>query len=194
MHPVIFQTLPEVCSFFVVTMLLETCAILLATGRRYLKQASFVAAGVTGAAIGEGIALWIFPGAAWAGIAEGAAAGLLLCYYIRPAAVGVALAYLAFLSSTYLLNIQYAQYMAATVLFAYGLLLTDLAPTFVSSLLAAGILVLTGIWAGVPIALLLAMVSLIAAGRILAGLHPHRALGRVVLNMRVLRNRFGNDD
>jgi hypothetical protein len=180
MHPVIFQTLPEVFSFFVVVMLLEACAILLATGRRYLKQASYVAVGVAGGAIGESAALLVLPSAAWLGIAGGVTAGTLLCYYLRPVAVGVALAYFAFLSSIYLVNIQYAQYVVATVLFTYGLLLTDLAPTFVSCLLACGILVLTGVWTGVPIALLLAMVSLIAAGRFMTGLRQHRVMGRML--------------
>jgi hypothetical protein len=184
MHPVVFQTLPEVFSFSVVVMLLETCAVLLATGRRYLKQASFVAVGVAGAAIGEGAALLALPSAAWAGIAVGALASVVLCYYLRPVAVGIALAYLAYVSSTYLISIQYAQYVAATVLFTYGLLLTDLAPTFVSSLLAAGILIPAGIWIGAPVGLLVALVTLICAGRALVGIHPQRILARAIKSVR----------
>lgn len=178
MYPVIFQTLPEIFSFLVVILLVEVCTLLLVTGRRFLKQASYVAVGVAGATFGEGMALWLFPGAAWFAIGGGLVASLALCHYIRPVAVGVALAYLAFYCSTYLVNIEYAQYMAALVLFAYGLLLTDLAPTFVSSLLASGILLLTGIWVGVPVPLLFAAVSLVAAVRILATVLPHKTMER----------------
>src|SRR5512136_170542 len=112
MYPIIFQTLPGIFSFLVVVLLVEICALLLVTGRRYLKPASFVAVGVAGAAIGEGIALWLLPSVSWFAICGGLTASLILCYYLRPVAVGVALAYLAFFSSTYLIKLEYAQYMA----------------------------------------------------------------------------------
>jgi len=170
--PVIFQTLPDILSFVVAVLLLQVSAILLATGRKFLRQASFIAAGVAGAGIGEKLSLSMFPEFAWLAIGLGLAMGVLLCYYSRPIAVGVALGYLAFFSSTYLVDIADAQWVVALVLFVYGLLLTDIAPTFISSLLASAILILAGIWLGVPTSLLFVVVSVIGGLRILAELLP----------------------
>ena len=178
MQPVVFQTLPGVFSFFTVVLLMEICALLLITGRRFLKQTTFVAVGVAGAVIGEGVSLVVYPTAAWLAILGGLAGGLLLCYRLRPAAMGVALAFLAYYGSTYLVSLEYVQYVAALVLFAYGLLLTDLAPTFVSSMLASAILLLSGIWLGFPVPLLVTLVGLAAAARILLTVLPHKLIGK----------------
>jgi hypothetical protein len=172
MYPVVFHTLPEVFSFAAVIVLVEICALLLATGRRYLKQLSYVAVGIAGAAWGESIALTVYPDGALLAIIAGLGVGVALCRYLRPAAVGGALAYVGFFSATYLVNIEYVQYIAALVLFVYGLLLTDLAPTFVSNLLASGLLFLIGIWVGVPTTTLFVAVTLIAAARIVATAVP----------------------
>jgi hypothetical protein len=178
MGPVIFQTLPAIFSFATVTVLLQICILLLCTGKRYLRQASFFAAGIAGAFIGEGASLLTFPAASWLAICGGLVGGVLLCYYLRPAGVGVALAFLAFYGSSYLVNLEYIQYVAALVLFAYGLLLTDLAPTFVASLLASAILLISGIWSGVPAPILLSVVSAVAAARVLIAVVPQRLVTR----------------
>jgi len=178
MAPVIFQTLPEFLSFLVAVLLLQTSAILLSTGRRFLKQASFVAAGISGAAIGEKAALSLFPSFALFAICGGLIAGLMLCQYFRPIAVGVSLAYLTFFSSTYLVSMQNAQWIAALVLFAYGLLLTEVAPTFISNLLASVILVLAGIWVGIPISFLFAAVFAIGGIRVLLTVLSSKEQGR----------------
>jgi hypothetical protein len=179
MGPVIFQTLPEIFSFLTVAVLLQVCILLLFTGRRYLKQVSFVAVGIAGAFIGESLSLLVFPEAAWLAILGGLASGVLLCYYMRPVGVGVALAFLAFYGSSYLVNFTDVQYVAAFVLFTYGLLLTDLAPSFVSTLLAAAILLLSGIWLGVPTPALVTLVTGVAAARVLASILPARLAGRL---------------
>jgi hypothetical protein len=178
MGPIIFQTLPEIFSFLTVAVLLQVCMLLLFTGRRYLRQVSFVAVGTAFAFVGEGISLLVFPAAAWFAIAGGLAGGILLCHYLRPVGVGVALAFFAFYGSSYLVSIEYVQYVAAFILFAYGLLLTDLAPTFVASLLALTILLLLGIWSGVPMPVLVSLVSAVAAARVLATVLPSRFEGR----------------
>jgi len=178
MGPIIFQTLPEVFSFLTVAVLLQVCMLLLFTGRRYLRQASLVAVGIAGAFIGESFSLMVFPTAAWLAIAGGLTCGVLLCHYLRPVGVGVALAFLAFYGSSYLVNFEYVQYVAAFVLFSYGLLLTDLAPTFVASLLASAILLISGIWLGVPTPALISLVSAVAAARVLATVLPSRLAGR----------------
>jgi len=178
MGPVIFQTLPAIFSFATVTVLLQICILLLFTGKRYLRQASFFAAGIAGAFIGEGASLLTFPAASWLAIGGGLAGGVLLCYYLRPVGVGVALAFLAFYGSSYLVNLEYIQYVAALVLFAYGLLLTDLAPTFVASLLASAILLISGTWSGVPAPILLSVVTAVAAVRVLVEVYPSKLLTR----------------
>ena len=178
MGPAIFQTLPEIFSFLTVAVLQQVCLLLLLTGRRYLKQASFVAVGIAGAFIGESVSLMVFPIAAWFAIAGGLVCGVLLCYYLRPVGVGVALAFLAFYGSSYLVSFEYVQYVAAFVLFSYGLLLTDLAPTFVASLLATAILLISGIWLGVPMPALILVISAVAAARVLATVLPSRLAER----------------
>jgi hypothetical protein len=178
MGPIIFQTLPEIFSFLTVVVLLQVCILLLLMGRRYLKQSSLVATGIAGAFVGESISLLVFPTAAWFAIAGGLACGVLLCRYLRPVGVGVALAFLAVYGSSYLVSLEYVQYVTAFVLFFYGLLLTDLAPTFVSSLLASAILLLSGIWLGAPIPALISLISAVAAARVLATLLPSRLAGR----------------
>lgn len=178
MGPVVFQSLPEIFSFLTVAVLMQVCLLLLFTGRRYLRQVSFVAVGVAGAFIGEGIALLVFPAASWFAIGGGLACGVLLCHFMRPVGIGVALAFLAFYGSSYLVSLQYVQYVAAFVLFIYGILLTDLAPTFISSLLAAAILLLSGIWLGVPTPALLSLVSGVTIARVLASVLPSHLVAR----------------
>jgi hypothetical protein len=178
MGPIIFQTLPEVFSFLTVAALLQVCILLLFTGRRYLKQVSFVAVGIAVAFVGENVALLVLPAAAWFAIAGGLACGVLLCYYLRPVGMGVALAFLGFYGSSYLVSVESVQYVVALVLFAYGLLLTDLAPTFAASLLASAILFLSGIWLGVPMSALVSLISGVAAARVLTTILPPRPEGR----------------
>lgn len=174
MAPVIFESLPGIFSFFTVVLLLEVCVLLFATGRRFLRKVSYVVVGIAGAVLGEGIALMLYPAAALPAIAAGLAGGLLLCRVIRPVGVGIALAFLAFSASTYLVNVEYVQYVAALVMFTYGLLLTDLAPSFVAGLLASAIILLSGIWTGVPIPLLLVGITLMAGARVLFTVVPPR--------------------
>lgn len=184
MYPVIFRTLPEIFSFITVILLVQVCVLLLATGRRYLKQSSLVTVGVAGAAIGEGISLSVYPAGAWVAIVGGLAGGLLLGYRLRPVGVGMALAFLAFYGATYIVNFGFVQYVAALVLFVYGLLLTDLAPTFVSFLLASAILLLSGIWMGVQVPLLMTVITSIVAARVLVAVLPPRIVGRNQTTMR----------
>jgi len=178
MGPVVFQTLPEVFSFLAVAVLLQVCMLLLFTGRRYLRQASLVAVGIAGAFIGEGLSLLVFPSMSLFAIAGGLVLGVVLCHYLRPVGVGIALAFLGFYGSSYLVNFQDVQYVAAFILFAYGLLLTDIAPSFIASLLAAAILLLSGIWLGIPTAALFSLVSGVTVARVLASVLPSHLAGR----------------
>ena len=63
-------------------------------------------------------------------------------------------------------------------------LITDLAPSFVSCLLASAIMLLTGIWMGFQVPLMMALVSVVAAARLLAAVGPGRFLGRVEASIR----------
>ncbi len=170
----IFQTLPPIFSFAAVVVLLQACIVLFATGRRFMRKASYATVGIAGAAMGEGAALAVFPAAAWPAMVAGLAGGILLCRYIRPVGVGLTLAFLGFSVSTYLVNLEYVQYVAALVLFTYGFLLTDLAPTFVAVLLASAIILLSGISTGIPIPTLLTAISLVAGARIAVAVVPSR--------------------
>lgn len=174
MSPVLFQTLPEIFGFAVAVSFLEICALLLFSGRRFLKQASIAAAGLVGAVAGEGIAISLFPAGAWIAIAAGLVGGAVLGRYLRPVGVGLTLAYLAFSVVGNLGDYLPIQYAAALVIFAYGLLLTDLAPTFVASLLASSILVLFGEWSGISPPGLIILASAVGAARVMASVLPSR--------------------
>ena len=176
MQPIIFQTLPPIFSFVTVALLIEVSMLLLATGRKYLKAGSYVIVGITTAVLGEGTALAVFPSGAWIAIAAGAVGGVALCRFLRPVGVGISLAFLAFYGATYLVEFEYIQFVAALVLFAYGLLLTDLAPTFVSSLLASSIFFLSGAWVGIPTPILITVVLIAGAARVLLTIVPSRML------------------
>ena len=174
MPPLIFQSLPGIFSFVALVALLQVCVLLFVTGRRFFKKATYAAVGIAGGAMGEAVALAVYPMAAWPAIAVGIVGGVLLSKFARPVGVGLALAFLGFSVSTYLVNLEYVQYVAALVLLAYGLLLTDLAPTFVAGLLASAIVLLSGISTGVPIETLMALILLAAGTRLVLTLVPSR--------------------
>ncbi len=174
MAPVLFQTLPEIFSFAAAVSLVEISVLLLVSGRRFLKQASIAAVGLVGAVAGEGIAMSLFPAGAWFAIAAGLVGGAMLGRFLRPVGVGLALAYLAFSVVGNLGGYVPIQYAASLVIFAYGLLLTDLAPTFIASLLASSILVLFGEWSGISPPALLVLASAVGAARIMASVLPSR--------------------
>lgn len=174
MAPVLFQTLPQIFSLAVAVGLVEISILLLVSGRRFLKQASIAAAGLVGAVAGEGIAMSLFPAGAWFAIAAGLAGGAMLGRFLRPVGVGLVLAYLAFSVLGNLGGYAPIQYAASLVIFAYGLLLTDLAPTFIASLLASSILVLLGEWSGISPPALIVLASAVGAARIMASVVPTR--------------------
>lgn len=174
MAPVLFQTLPGLFGFAAAVVLTEISVLLIATGKRFLRQVSVAAVAVVGAVAGEAIGLSLSASAPWAGIFAGLAGGAILGYYLRPVGVGLALAYVGFSVAGNLVSLAYVEYMAALVLFAYGLLLTDLAPTFASSLLSSSILLLVGEWAGISTPALVVLVSAGGAARIMASVLPTR--------------------
>jgi hypothetical protein len=69
-------------------------------------------------------------------------------------------------------DLSLAQYIFAMDLFAYGLFLTDLAPTLVSSLLSSAILLLSAVWAGAsgPAAIVIASAG--GSARLMASYLP----------------------
>jgi hypothetical protein len=142
MGPLFFQSLPEIFSYGLAVAMVQVCILLLVTGKRFLKQVSITVSALVGAVLGETVAISLNADVAWLGIGAGIVGGALIGRYLRPAGVGLALSYLAFSAAGNLANVAYLGWVAALVIFAYGLLLTDLAPTFVSSLLSCSILVL----------------------------------------------------
>ena len=174
MAPVPFQTLPILLAFVAAVVLAQIGAILFVTGRRYLKQVSVAAVGFVGAMFGETIGINLIPFAPWAGMIFGLAGGAALGYSLRPVGVGLALAYVGYSVAGNLIPLEYVQYVAALVLFSYGLLLTDLAPTFVASFLASSLLLLLGVWAGIPTQAVLVLALAGGAARIMASVLPMR--------------------
>jgi hypothetical protein len=174
MGPLFFQSLPEIYSYGLAVAMVQVCILLLVTGKRFLKQVSITVSALVGAVLGETIAISLNAGVAWLGIGAGIVGGALIGRYIRPAGVGLALSYLAFSAAGNLANVAYLGWVAALVIFAYGLLLTDLAPTFVSSLLSCSILVLIGEWAGITPSALLVLTTAVGAARIMASILPSR--------------------
>jgi len=172
MGPSIFESLPWIFSFAAVVLLLQWCIILLGTGKRYFGQVAVATVGLAGAVIGENVAVY-FQVSGLIGVVAGLAGGALLAFLMRPIGVGMALAFLGSTVANNAFGIQSAEFIVALVLFAYGLLLTDLAPTFVSGLLASVILVLLGEWSGAPTSVTLELVSTLALVRVLATVvHP----------------------
>ena len=177
MGPVVFESVPWVFSFAAVAALAQICIILIGTGKRYLKEVSVATVALAGAAVGGNLAVASsIP--SLIGIVAGLMGGAALGRLLRPVGVGLALAFLAYSVSYNLIGLQDVQYVAALVLFAYGLLLTDVAPTFVSGLLASAILVLLAEWAGVPSSLIFASLTALAAVRIGAAVFPARLAPR----------------
>ncbi len=177
MGPLVFASMPWIFNFAAVVLVLQWCIILLGTGKRYFKQVAVATVALAGGVIGQTAALtYQQPG--YVGIAAGVVGGLLLGLLLRPVGVGLSLAYLGYSVTGNIVPVQDAQYLAAVVLFAYGLLLTDLAPTFVSGLLASGMLVLLGQWVGASDSITFGLVMSLAAVRVLATVVPPRLASR----------------
>ena len=174
MAPVPFQTLPTLLAFVPAVVVAQMGVTLFTTGRRFLKQVSAAAVGFVGAVLGETIGINLFPFAPWVGMIIGLAGGTAIGYSLRPVGVGLALAYVGYSVAGNLIPLEYAQYVAALVLFSYGLLLTDLAPTFVASFLASSLLLLLGVWAGIPTQAALVLSLAGGASRIMASVLPTR--------------------
>ena len=174
MEPLIFQTLPGFYSFIAAVAFIQISVFLLVTGRRHFKKVSVAAVSLVGGVVGESIGIDILPVAPWVFIFVGLAGGAFLGYFLRPVGVGLVLAFLGYTISSSIITFEYVQLVAAMVLFAYGLLLTDLAPTFISSLLAASILLLSGEWAGASTPGIMVLAGAVAAARIMAAILPSR--------------------
>lgn len=177
MLPLIFQSLPEVFSVIAGAVLVQVCALLLITGKRYLTEVSMGVSGIAGAVIGEGAAMTVhLPG--FVGILPGLATGAILSRYLRPLGMGLALAFLTYSVASSLIPYDGAQYVSAIVMFSYGILLTDLAPSFASGLLASAILLLLGELLGMGSGRTLEIVTVVASARVLASLLPRRVAAR----------------
>ena len=174
MEPVLFRTLPDFINLVAVAILIQIGILLFATGRRYLKWVSVVAVSLVGALVGEGAAVSTIPSASGILIIMGLLGGAALGYFLRPVGVGLVLAYVGSTIATNLVNVPFVQYVVAMDLFAYGLLLTDLAPTLVSSLLGSSILLITILWTGVSAPSALVLASAFGAARVMASLLPRR--------------------
>jgi hypothetical protein len=167
-------SVPGIFNFAATVVLLQISGILLIKGSRFLKQISVALASLVGAVAVEGFALALFPQGALLGIGVGLAGGAILGYYLRPVGVGLALSYLALTVTGQLVAFAYLQYVAAIVIFAYGILLTDIAPAFIASLLACSILLLFGVGFGLAPVALVVLVSGVGIARIMASVLPGR--------------------
>ncbi len=172
--PVVFQSLPVDFSIAALVALIQIDLLLFLTGRRYLRWVAVAAAALVGAMIGQAAGASLLPGFVWAIIAAGFAGGALLGLLIRPLGMGLVLAYLGVVAATDVANIPFVYYIVAVDLFAYGLLLTDLAPTLVSSLLASSILFVAAIWTGASAPAAFVLASGTCAARLMASLLPSR--------------------
>ncbi len=178
MEPVLFQSLPQWFNFAAISVLLQIGIILFVTGKRYLKWVSVGAVALVGAVVGEEAAASSIPGAAWVLVTAGLLGGALLGIVLRPVGVGLVLAYLGYVMSTTLAGLPFLQFFVAVDLFAYGLLLTDLAPTLVSGLLASAVLLQSLLWAGAPAPAAFVLASGGGSARFMASLLPSRLSAR----------------
>ncbi len=178
MEPQIFHSLPGLFNFVAVALLIQISVVLFLTGKRFLKQVSIAASAVIGAIVMDGMGSALYIPLPWVFIVAGVAGGALLAFFLRPVAVGLVLAFIGYSISFSLVGLEYAQVTAALVLFTYGLLLTDLAPTFVSSLVAASILLLSGNWIGAPTPAVVLIASAAVAARMMATTLPSRLAAR----------------
>jgi hypothetical protein len=158
MGPALLQMLGPEANFIAVAVLLQIGMVLFVTGRRFLTRVCIAAVSLAGGIFGGSFASATIPSMTVVMIVSGLVGGFLLGAYLRPVGVGLVLAYLGYLISNSVVDMSLAQYVVAMDLFAYGLFLTDLAPTLVSSLLASSILLLSAVWAGAsgPAAIIIA--------------------------------------
>jgi hypothetical protein len=174
MNPVLFQSLGPQSNFVAIAVFLQIGILLFLTGRRYIRMVSVAGVSLIGAVSLESVALAIAPSWAWWFITAGLLGGAYLGYYLRPVGVGLVLAYFGYTMSANVVGYPFVQYVVAVDLFAYGLLLTDLAPTLVSSLFASSIFLVSILWLGAsgPAAFVLA--SAMGGARVMATYLPSR--------------------
>jgi len=174
MMPAIFQSLPSDFNIAAIVLLLQIDLLLFLTGRRYIRWVSVAAVALVGSIFGEAGGTALVPGASWAIIPAGLVGGALLGYYVRPVGLGMVLAYVGGTVATSFASYPAAEYIVAVDLFAYGLLLTDLAPTLVTSLLASSIMFLAVLWTGAPAPAAFVLASATGAAKLMASLLPER--------------------
>ena len=169
-----FQSLPPLADLLAAVAFLQIGMMLLITGKRYLRAVSVAFVSLLGGIAAEGFAAAVFPPAVWVLTPAGLVGGALLGYFLRPIGVGASLAYLGGLAAAQTVGDPLVQWVVALDLFAYGLLLTDLAPTLVTSMIASFVVLFSFLWTGTP--LLAAMVLAAAAGaaRVMASTLPSR--------------------
>jgi hypothetical protein len=176
MEPALFQSLPPLANSMALIALIEISLLLFISGRKYLKPVSIVIVALVGGVVGEWISVAVAPGSALAFVLAGLAGGALLGKFLRPIGVGLALAFLGYTISTNIVGFPFIEYVAALDLLAYGILLTDLAPTLVSTLLASSIVLLSILWTGVPAPAAFVLASAIGASGLMATLLPPRLM------------------
>ncbi len=174
MNPVLFQTLGPQYDFVAIVVFLQIGILLFATGRRHLKMVSVAAVSLIGAVSAESVSLAVAPSSAWWFIAAGLLGGAYLGYYLRPVGVGLVLAYFGYSMSAQVVGVPFVQYVVAVDLFAFGLILTDLAPTLVSTMFASSVLLVSILWLGAsgPAAFVLACAG--GSARVMASYLPAR--------------------
>jgi hypothetical protein len=174
MNPVLFQSLGPQSNFVAIAVFLQIGLILFLTGRRYLRMVSVAGVSLISAVFLESVALTIAPTWAWWFISAGVLGGAYLGYYLRPVGVGLLLAYFGYTMSANVVGFPFVQYVVAIDLFAYGLLLTDLAPTLVSSLFASSILLVSILWLGASGPASFVIASAMGGARVMATYLPSR--------------------
>ncbi len=172
--PVLFQSLPPDFDIAALVVLIQIDLLLFLAGRRYFRWVNVAAAALVGSVVAEAGGLYILPVASWAITAAGFVGGALLGFYARPVGTGLVLAYVGSLAATNLVSFPYVPYIVAVDLFAYGLFLTDLAPTLVTSMLASSIMLVAVLWAGVPAPVALVLAAGTGAARLTASMLPAR--------------------
>jgi hypothetical protein len=174
MMPVILPSLPAYLNIAAVVALLQVDLLLFLTGKRYLRWMSVAAVALVGSMVGAAGGAALVPGTSWAIIAAGLVGGALLGYYARPVGLGLVLAYIGGTVATSFASYPAVEYIVAVDLFVYGLLLTDLAPTLVTSLLASSIMLLAVLWTGAPAPAAFVLASATGGAKLMASLLPAR--------------------
>jgi hypothetical protein len=149
MGPAIVETLPFYVSFCVLVVFIDVALIMVITGKKHVKTSITVLSSLVTGTLFVDIFGSKSVELSFAFFIAGLIFGYSLSFLIRPVATGIVLGFQGYLAATLSANIFPVHLTAAIVLFSYGFLLTEVAPSFISILVSSTILYVSGVWIGI---------------------------------------------